>query len=133
MKIAQQKKPHTIGETLILRCIQEAVRLMLGEASVKKLAPLSISNNTVHPRIVEMSEDVKLQVVSEMKSAPLGLFSIQLDESTDVTSCAQLICFARYVHDGDFKEDFLFFLPLQTTRREIDVLKKLTNSLSITV
>ena len=66
LKIAQQKKPHTIGETLILPCIKEAVRLMLGEASVKKLDPLSISNNTVHPRIVEKSEDVKLQVVSEM-------------------------------------------------------------------
>lgn len=30
LKIAQQKKPHTIGETLILPCIKEAVRLMLG-------------------------------------------------------------------------------------------------------
>ena len=59
-----------------------------------------------------------------MKTAPLGLFSIQLDESTDVTSCAQLICFARYVHDGDFKEDFLFCLPLQTTTRGIDVFEK---------
>ncbi|KAI6647474.1 hypothetical protein LOD99_12470 [Oopsacas minuta] len=56
---------------------------MLGKDNVKKLAPLSISNNTVHCRIVDMSEDVKLQVVSEMKTAPLGLFSIQLDELTD--------------------------------------------------
>ncbi|KAI6647156.1 zinc finger BED domain-containing protein 5-like [Oopsacas minuta] len=80
---------------------------MLGEDDVKKLAPLSISNNTVHRRIVDMSEDVKLQVISEMITAPLGLFSIQLDESTDVASCAQLICFTRYIHDGDFKEDSL--------------------------
>ena len=71
-----------------------------------------------------MSEDVKLQVVSEMKTAPLGLFSIQLDESTDVASCAQLICFARYIHDREFKEDFLFCLPLQTTTRGIDVFEK---------
>ena len=77
---------------------------MLGEDNVKKLAPLSISNDTVHRRIVDMSEDVKLQVVSEMKTAPLGLFSIQLDESTGVASCAQLICFARYIHDGISKK-----------------------------
>ena len=109
LKIAHpQKKPHTIGETLVLPCIKESVRLMLGEDNVKKLAPLSISNNTVHRRIVDMSEYVKLQVVSEMKTAPLGLFSIQLDESTDVASCAQLFYFARYIHDGDFKEDFSF-------------------------
>ena len=59
-----------------------------------------------------------------MKTAPLGLFSIQLDESTDVTSCAQLIYFARYVHDGDLKKEFLFCLPLQTTTRGIDVFEK---------
>ena len=108
---------------MILPCIKEAVKFMLGEDDVKKLAPLSISNNTVHRRIVDMSEDVKLQV-SEMKTAPLGLFSIQLDELTDVASCAQLICFARYIHDREFKEDFLFSLPLQTTTRGIDVFEK---------
>ena len=30
LKITQQKKPHTIGETLVFPCIKEAVRLMLG-------------------------------------------------------------------------------------------------------
>ncbi|KAI6656090.1 SCAN domain-containing protein 3 [Oopsacas minuta] len=58
----QQKKPQTFGEHLVLPCIKEAVRLMLGEDDVKKLAPLSISNNIAHSRIVDMSE-----IVSEMK------------------------------------------------------------------
>ena len=94
---------------------------MLGEDNDKKLTPLSISNNTVDRRIIDMSEDVKLKVVSEMKTALLGIFSIQLDESTDVASCAKLICFAMNIHDEDFKEDFLFCLPLETTTRGIDV------------
>ena len=73
-----------------------------------------------------MSEDViRLQVVSELKTASLGLVSIQLDDSTDVTSCALLLCFASYIHDGDIKEDFLFcLLPSQTTTRRIDVFEK---------
>ena len=55
----------------------------------------------------------------------MGVFSIQLDESTDVSSCAQLICFVRYVYDGDFKKEFLFCVPLETTRRGIDIFEKM--------
>ena len=94
---------------MILPCIKEAVRLMPGEEIACKLTSLSLSNNTVHHRIMDMSEDVKLQVV---KAVPLGIFSIQLDESTDASSCAQIICFVRCIYEGDFKEDFLFCLPL---------------------
>ena len=34
-----------------------------------------------------MATDIKDQVVQEIKSSAFGLFSIQLDESTDVASC----------------------------------------------
>ena len=51
-----------------------------------------------------MSDDVKQQVIAELKEAPLGNFSIQLDESTDVADCAQLMVFARYISGEDFKE-----------------------------
>ncbi len=49
-------------------------------------------------------------MISETKDA--GLFALQLDESTDVSSCSQLLVFARYVHDGKFKEEFLFCYSL---------------------
>ena len=38
-----------------------------------------------------MSEDVKEQVINEMKAS--SLFSSQVDETTDVASCAQLLVF----------------------------------------
>ena len=38
-----------------------------------------------------MSDDVKQQVIAELKKAPFGKFAIQLDELTDVTVCAQLL------------------------------------------
>ena len=34
-----------------------------------------------------MATDIKDQVVQEIKSSAFGLFSIQIDESTDVASC----------------------------------------------
>lgn len=74
-----------------------------------------------------MSKDIKIQVIEEIKSATFGLFSIQLDESTDVASCSQLLVFARYVHSGSFKEEFLFCSPLETTTKAADVLEKVSS------
>ncbi|XP_076365923.1 protein FAM200C-like [Tachypleus tridentatus] len=67
---------------------------------------VSLSNNTIQRRISKMSIDVKEQVLIEIKSSPL--FSFQLDESTDVSSCSQLLVFVRYINSGDIKDEFLF-------------------------
>ncbi|KAK4324248.1 hypothetical protein Pmani_005088 [Petrolisthes manimaculis] len=48
------------------------------------LETLPLSDNTVQRRIADMSTDITDQVVSEIKTAPLGTFALQLDETTDV-------------------------------------------------
>ena len=50
----------------------------------KKLAAVPLLNNTIQKRISDMPNDIKSQVVQQIKDAPLGLFVVQLDESTDV-------------------------------------------------
>jgi hypothetical protein len=62
---------------------------MMGSDYLIKLQPLSLSNNTIRRRIQDMAYDILPQVVDEIKSCPSGMFSIQLDESTDVTHIAQ--------------------------------------------
>jgi len=52
------------------------------------------------------------------------MFSFQVDGSTDVTSCAQLLVFMRYIHSGDIEAEFLFCEQLQTTTTNAGVLKK---------
>ena len=42
-----------------------------------------------------------------LKKCPINI-SIQLDESTDVADCSQLIALVRYMSDGEIKEEFLF-------------------------
>ncbi|GFU26702.1 SCAN domain-containing protein 3 [Nephila pilipes] len=53
--IARQKKPHTVGETLIKPVCMEIVRLMLGPNEVKEVIKVSLSADTVKRRIHDMS------------------------------------------------------------------------------
>ncbi|KAI6658457.1 protein ZBED8-like [Oopsacas minuta] len=98
LRIAQEKKPHTIAENLILPCCKDIVHCILGDMAEKKLTSLPLFNDTIKRRITDMADDVEQQ-------------------STDVSSCAQLLVFARYIKDGDFKEEFLFFHCLETTTK----------------
>lgn len=122
-RIAQSKKPHTIGEELIKPCLIEATTLVLGKQQSNKLKEISLSNDTIKSRIFEMSEDILLQVVEDLRSSPL--FSLQLDESTDVSCCAQLLVYARYISGNSIKEQYLFSEPLQTTCKGEDIFKTL--------
>ena len=82
---------------------------------------MPLYNDTVQRRICNIAEDIEEQVIAEICDAPLNKFAFQLDESTDVSSFAQLLVFARYIKDGYFKEEFLFCHCLQSTTRREDV------------
>ena len=125
LRIAKAKKPHTIGEELILPCAKDIVRLILGNDPERKLNDISLSDNTVQRRIYDLSEDIKTQVIEQIKESPSGWFLLQLDESTDVASCAQLLVFVRYIYKSDFKEEFLFCEHLDSQTRGIDIYRKL--------
>ena len=51
LEIAKKKKPHTIGEELILPCAKTMVKLALGEKSAKKLNTISLSYNSAPPNL----------------------------------------------------------------------------------
>jgi len=51
------------------------------------------------------------------------MFCFHVDEYTDVTSCAQLFVFVRYIHSGDIKEELLFCEEQQAT--SADALEKI--------
>ena len=86
---------------------------MIGEeAEIKKLRTLSLSDNTVQRRITDMTEDIKCQVLENIKKKS-PIFALRLDESTDVASCAQVMVYVRYVHECDFKNEFLLCSPME--------------------
>ena len=96
------------------------IHCVFGDESVKKINSISLSNNTVQQRIDEVSVDILQQVISDICRLESG-FAIQLDESTDVTNCAQLLIFVRYVGKEGVKEEFLMNVALKTTTKGDDI------------
>ncbi|XP_042228307.1 zinc finger BED domain-containing protein 5-like [Homarus americanus] len=127
IEIAKKKKAYTIDETLIKPCALKMVKRVLGKASERKIQQISLSDDAVKRRISEMSDDIMKQVIQEIKSSPTGMFAVQLDESADVSSCAQLLVFVRYVFLSDIKDEYLFCTQLETTTTALDVMEKLTS------
>ena len=119
--IAKQKKAHTNGETLVKPCAVMMAKLVCGLEQANKLETIPLCNNTIKRRIDHMSKDIVAQVTQELRESRCR-FSLQLDESTDLASCSQLLVFARYMTGLTVKEEFLFCSPLKTTTKSEDIM-----------
>ncbi|KAI2646701.1 Zinc finger BED domain-containing protein 5 [Labeo rohita] len=111
-RIGKLGKPHTIAETLILPAAQDMCRIMIGDSAAAKLGAVPLSNDTVARRIVDMSNDIREQLIEFVKNSPY--YALQLDESTDIAGQAQLLTYVRYLRDKAIEEDVLFCRPLQS-------------------
>ena len=87
--LAQRKQPHTITESLVAPCCRETVRSMLGENALKEMQKIPLSHNTVSRRINNTAADILEQLRDKLLESKL--FSIQLDESTDIRGKCQLL------------------------------------------
>ena len=124
--IAEQGKPHTIGEKLVKPAALKTANIMLGKAAEIKLSQIPLLNDIISNRINKMSDDILTQIVSDLISSP-AKFSFQRDETTAVSSLSQIAVFVRYVKEDVIKEHFLFCQPPTTSTKAIDV-KKLVHS-----
>ena len=70
-----------------------------------------------------MSGNIKEKVIPEIKNSPFGLFSIQLNENTDVASCSQLLVLCRYFTESNMKDNILFCSELESTTKAVDVME----------
>ena len=84
-----------------------------------------MSNDTIKSRIVDMSNNIKQQVITKIQASPM--FAIQLDESTDVANLSQLLVFARYMNGPVIEGELLFCKPLETTTKAEDVMAVVSN------
>lgn len=118
-RIAKSKKPHTIGEELLLPACIDIVEEMLGKDAAVKIAKVPLSDNTVQRRTEEMSTDIREQTSEKIRNS--AAFALQLDESTDVAKSAQLLAYVRYIDSTDIVEDFLFCEELKERTTGADI------------
>ncbi|XP_029655586.1 protein FAM200A-like [Octopus sinensis] len=95
-RIAKCKKPHNIGETLVLPAAIDMVEAMFGESYAKQLQQIPLADNTVARRIDDISEDLCDQLVSRLRNCK---FAIQVDEGADINKNAHLIAYVRYAEE----------------------------------
>ena len=75
-----------------------------------------------------MSNDVLQQIVHQVKKSPL--YSIQLDESTDLAGFPQLSVFIRYINNATVSGDFLFCKALKLHTKGKDIFQCLNSFFS---
>ena len=124
-EIAVAKKPHSIGEQLIMSCCKIIMSNLLGNSEVEKLKQVSLSNNTVSSRIAELSNNILSQVVSKIQNSKFNFLAIQLDETSDVANLAQLCVYVRYIHEEHLEDEFLFCESLDTKTTAKDIFNKI--------
>ncbi|CAM4650791.1 unnamed protein product [Leuciscus chuanchicus] len=84
------------------------------------IADVQLSANTVARRVSLLASDAIGQLERDMERCTW--FSLQCDESVDLSDTAQLAVFIRMVFvDFSSKEEFLTLLPLKTTTRGVDI------------
>uniref|UniRef100_K7FW51 DUF4371 domain-containing protein n=1 Tax=Pelodiscus sinensis TaxID=13735 RepID=K7FW51_PELSI len=113
--IAKTKKPHTIAEKLVIPASIRIAVIMFSEKEVK-IKNIAHSNDTIR-RIDEMMEDIRKQIT--VKIIQKKQFTLQPNESTDISNCTQLMVFVRYINDEDEKEFCCKEVDIKTTGEEI--------------
>ena len=94
--------------------------IVLGKDAKRKLQAVPLSDNTISSRICDIRYEILNQIITDIKNSPTKI-SLQLNESTDISSCCQLLTMVRYVKDKTVREEFVFCKPLQTTATAGDI------------
>lgn len=116
--IAKRGKPFTDGD-FVKDCLLIASEKLCPETT-NKFKNLSLNRMTVQRRIQQLSEDIVDQV--KLAASHFEYFSLAADESTDITSTAQLLVFIRGINkDFCITEELLGMYPMkgQTTGKEL--------------
>ncbi|CAI5653367.1 unnamed protein product [Oreochromis niloticus] len=91
-------------------------------------ANISLTRNTVADRISDLSVDLDSQLKQKVKS--FIVFSVAIDEGTDITDVAQLAIFIRGVDDTlTVTEEFVELVPMTDTTTAADIFTALVGAL----
>ena len=129
--LMSQKKPFTLAESVVKPCLEIVAQEIHGGATaVTKVQKLALSDNTMQRRCSMIAASLKEIVLAKLRLAPC--FGLQLDETTDITSKAQLIAYVRFPSIERMKivDHYLFCFPIGIETTALSVFSKLDNYFS---
>ncbi|XP_049794777.1 general transcription factor II-I repeat domain-containing protein 2-like [Schistocerca nitens] len=123
--IATSGKPFSM-EPLVKLCMV-AVAECLFPREVQAIEGVCLSKQTMSCRILDMAADLDTQF--RKKAESFVAFSLALDESTDISDCAQLAVFVRGVDmELQVTEELLDVIPLDYTATGSDIFEAVCES-----
>ena len=96
--IAMKSKSHTLAESVILPACKNMVKSMLGETAEREISKIPLSNDTIHRRILHLSEDINTNAQKKLEASKFALIVV---ESTDISNSAQLLLFFCFINDDE--------------------------------
>ncbi|GFV31025.1 DUF4371 domain-containing protein [Trichonephila clavipes] len=85
-------KPHSLAEEIILPACRKIVKTIIGGSSDIDICKIPLSNDTIHSRIKDMSENIEQNTAKTLANSN---FALQVNETTDITGNAQLRCIRK--------------------------------------
>lgn len=126
--IAKTCRPFKDGE-FVKQCLDIAAKKICPE-NVKKFEKIQLNRMTVQRRITALADNIEEQLAT--KSRSFEYFSIALDESTDISSTAQLLIFLRGVTQNfEVSEELIGMSSLTSQTKGSDMLEALLEKCSI--
>ncbi|XP_068220474.1 zinc finger BED domain-containing protein 5-like [Palaemon carinicauda] len=108
--IALKSKSHILAESVILPACKKIVKSMFGEKAEKEISKIPLSNDTIHRRILDLSENIEKKVQKKLQDST---FALTVDESMDISNTSHLLAFKKktqilFVLIAFYTEKFLF-------------------------
>jgi hypothetical protein len=124
--ISQKLKPHTLAENLILPAFKEVTSIMFSPKEVNELEiiPASMIRSKAESRIWYVYWYFGPSYLRYKKSI---YYSLQLDESTDISNQSNLLVYAKYIIGDEIVEIFLFSGQFEANPRGIDIFSLLNH------
>ena len=122
--IVKGKKPHTIAKTLLMPACKEMVKIVLGSETASEISTIPLSADTISRRVTNTSSDIEAIIKEKINSRQK--FSLQINESTDISGRTQLLAYIRYIH-GDVIATNFFFCKENPERETGEEVFRVTN------
>ena len=120
------------SESVIAPALAIVVKTMLGTNAAEQVKKVSLSNYTISRRIEDILSDLHCQICEHFE-APGNelslLWSLQVDESTNISGKAQLLAFIRFIKDAQFLKEYLFCKDMKTTTTDKDIFKLMNENI----